>query len=326
MDDGGRSYRAIKRITRWPVGTVYAGEIMPSGASCTVIFPDVLGGEVEAFLREWSEEIALNKLLAGLPILGATHAGQNIDRRAFVVLPPLTVGASLEEHVRSKGPFRPLVALQIAVMLADALGSLHNRMRAVGEIRPWQVLLPVSRRESLRLFDLGIPRGLWRRTISPPRLDGLYASPSVRAGRAPDIADDIYAIGALLFFMLTGEPPPRTGDPFPSERVDLGPFASYLDGVLLQAMAPDPDRGAESFGDTLRLARSLRGLRDLNRLSPSARKAVLKMRAEPERTPVIPAGAQRMPTGALGFVVSDGPSFLTQADLETIESRMNKER
>ena len=31
-----------------------------------------------------------------------------------------------------------------------------------------------------------------------------------------------------------------------------------------------------------------------------------------------------MPTGALGFVVSDGPSFLTQADLETIEKRHAK--
>ena len=47
----------------------------------------------------------------------------------------------------------------------------------------------------------------------------------------------------------------------------------------------------------------------------------MKQRGPTEEALSIP-GAERMPTGALGFVESDGPSFLTQADLESIEGRM----
>lgn len=322
LDDYGRSYRAGARITRWPVGNVYAGEVQPGGAPCTIIFPDVLGNEVEAFIRELNDEVARNRLLVGLPVLGATHVGMNLDRRAFLVLPPVTDGRSVEEHVRDEGPLRPLVALQVAVMLADALSRLHYRVRAVGEIRPWQVLLPQSRTETLRMFDLGVPRGLWKRTITPPRVDAHYTSPRVRAGHPPLAADDVHALGAVLHFMLCGDPPPLTDNPFPPNRAHLGPFASFIDGLLMQALTPDPDRGAEPFEDMRAFARALRGLRDLHRLSPAARAALLDQRGFGRRATgevaLIP-GAERMPTGALGFIESDGPSFLTQADLESIE-------
>lgn len=316
LDDYGRSYRAGKRLTRWPVGTVYAGEIKPSGAPCTIVFPDVLPNAIEAFVRGFTDEVGRNRLLVGLPILGVTHVGVNLDRRAFLVLPPVAEAESVEERVRTHGPLAPLVALQIAVMLADALARLHYRVRAVGEIRPWQVLLPADRRETLRLFDLGVPRGLWNHTITPPRVDAHYAAPPVRAGNVPTAADDIYSVGAVLHFMLSGEPPPLTANPFPPNRSHLGPFASYIDGLLLQALAPDPDRGAEAFEDMRAFARALRGLRDLHRLSPTARRALVTAPTpEGARIP----GAERMPTGALGFIESDGPSFLTQADLESIE-------
>ena len=147
LDDYGRSYRAGKRLTRWPVGTVYAGEVKPSGAPCTIVFPDVLPNAVEAFVRGFTDEVGRNRLLVGLPILGVTHVAVNLDRRAFLVLPPVAEAESVEERVRTHGPLAPLVALQIAVMLADALARLHYRVRAVGEIRPWQVVLPADRRQ-----------------------------------------------------------------------------------------------------------------------------------------------------------------------------------
>ncbi|MCA9540341.1 MAG: hypothetical protein KC620_15690 [Myxococcales bacterium] len=322
LDDYGRSYRATRRVTRWPVGTLFAGEVLPSGAPCTLVFPDILASEVEAFVRELADEVARNRLLVGLPIMGIQHAGQTMEQRAFLVLPPLIDAPSLEERIRRQGPFDPLLALQVSVLLADAVARLHYRARALGELRPWQVLLPTNRREQLRLFDLGIPRGLHRRTIAPPRVDPHFASPAVREGEAPRAADDVYSVGALLYFMLTGEPPPLHAEPLPSRQRDtLGPFGSFLDGLVLQAIRPGQARGAEAFEDMNAFARGLRGLRDLHRLSGDATRSVLVVRG-PERSARLPAGAEPLPIGAVGFIESDGPSFLTQAELESIEGRM----
>ncbi len=316
-DAAGRSYRAVERVTRWPVGTVYAGEILPGGAPCSILFPDLVAGEVEAFMHDMADEVARNRLLVGLPVDGFVHVGQTIDRRPFLVLPPATAN-HLEARIESQGPLAPLATLQVCVLLADALTRMHYRVRFLGELPPWTVLLPSDRSEELRMIDLGVTRGLFSRSVAPPTASQHFASPRVRAGGEPEAADDIYALGALLFFTLTGQTPPPRSPPYASRRRPLGLFGSFLDGLLVQSLTPEA--APLRLPDMRMMARALRGLRDLHRLSRDAQRAVLMLRTEGRgaRPPPVP-GAEAMPHSALGFVESDGPSFLTQAELESIE-------
>ncbi len=312
-------YRVISRVGRWVVGNVYSGERLEDQTACTVLFPDVLPKDIRAFTAEVSDEIARNRLLAGLPIVGPAYVGQTTDRRVFLVLPDCS-GISLEQRIRERGPLNPGAAMQLAVLLSDALTRLHYRARYIGEIRPWMVLLPVHRHQRWRLLDLGISRGVFARTIKPPRVSPNYSSPAVREGAAPDAQDDVYALGALIYYMLTGHPAAPSGGMMPSRRNPaLGAFQGYLDGIVLQATAPDPARNIQPYDSMLSMSRTLRGLRDLYRLTPAGQKAVLRLRSEQgQRPPPVP-GASPLPANALGFVESDGPSFLTQAELESIE-------
>ncbi len=322
-DDEGRSYRAIERVARWPIGPVFDGEILPDHDRCSIVFPEVVAGEMGAFIQDLRDEVARNRLLVGLPVEGILHVGQTIDRKAFVVLPPATEN-TLEARVSASGPLPPVAALQVAVLLADGLTRLHYRVRYLGGLEPWTVLLPADRSESLRVIDLGIPRRLFARTIAPPSPSPHYVSAAVRAGKEPGVADDIFALGALLFFMLTGEAAPPRSPPYASRRRPLGLFGSFLDGLLVQSLTPDA--APLPLPDMRTLARALRGLRDLHRLSAEAQRAVLMLRAEGRgvRPPPVP-GAEPMPEDALGFVESDGPSFLTQAELESIENLSESE-
>lgn len=319
-DLGKRKYRAIRRVGRWLVGNVYSGEDLSSGKPVTVLFPDVVAAEVEPFVAAMNDEIGRNRLLVGLPILGFAYVGQTIDKRVFTVLPDAR-GTTLDGFVRERGTPPPIAALQLTVMLADALMRLHYRSRFIGELRPWTVLLPSDRSETLQVIDLGITRGLFSRSIAPPKASVNYASPNVRSGGEPGVADDIYTLGALLYFALCGQHPPPSGTPLPSRRGKLGAFSSFLDGMVVQAMAPEPEKGIDPLTDMLEFSRALRGLRDLHQLSGDGQRAVLMLRSEGRgaRPPPVPGGTPA-PLAALGFVET-GPTVLTRAEIESIETQ-----
>ena len=320
---GSARFKALRRIGRWPVGVAHEGLDLETQERCTIVFPDVVGGDVDAFISIMEDEVARNRLLVGLPVVGVRHVSRTINKAPYLVLPD-TNGPNLDTQVSHHGPLPPVAALQVAVMLADGLTRMHYRARFIGELRPWTVLLPADRSETLRVVDLGIPRGLFDRSISPPKVTPFYASPAVRGGRTPDLEDDLYALGALVFFMLTGQPPPGLAAPYASRLRPLGPFGSFVDGLLVQAITP---KAAPSRLTTMKdLARMLRGLRDLHRLSPSAQRAVLMLRmgSRGMKPPPVP-GMEPLPEDAVGFIEADGPSFLTQAELESIESHSSVE-
>jgi serine/threonine protein kinase len=293
------------------MGTIFAGHALPDGGPCTILFPDIIGDEVQPFVTALADEVARNRLLADLPLISVTHIGLDTQRRPFVVL-PFEAGPDLETHIQHNGPLSPLAALQVGVELTDTLVRLHYRTRVLGELRPWTIRLPARRTDRLAVLDLGLCRGLFRHTVNPPRPSPSFASPNVRSGQAPRPADDLYAVGAVVYFALTGQPP---SDAYPSSHVDLGPFARFIDGAIMQALgkatAPQPITGM------VQLARMLRGLRDLHRLSPAARHAVLRLQGTPHQPPPMRSTGP-LPGGVRGFLETDGPVFETQTDLEAI--------
>jgi serine/threonine protein kinase len=316
-----KQFRAARRLGRWLVGQAFQGEIKPDGAPCTIVFPDLVGSEVEAWLADMKLELQKNRALVGLPILSWIYAGQTVDHRAFAVLPPI-VGRALDAHVMKHGPMEPVAALQIAVMLADAIGRLHSRGRVLGELRPSSILLPSDRTETLRVVDLGIPRQLFRHSIQPPLPDPVFASPDVRGGAQPRPADDRWAVGAILHYLLTAaDPAPRDGDSaaqLPSRFRPLGPFSPYLDGLVGAAMGNLDAGGMERLPDMQHLARALRGLRDLHRLSPQARQTILALRPQADAPAPSAASLAFIETGV--GTQAEIPTLLSDELLDSIEA------
>lgn len=164
---------------------------------------------------------------------------------------------------------RPLGQI-IAVVrkVADALAFLHELELVHGDLKPSNIL--VDSRGQPRLIDLGLAR-----VVGEPPLPGFhgtlgYAAPELLSGGAPSYASDVYALGAVLYALLTGHPPFGDRDPaalawLPSSTLPPPPSASHprlpqlLDGLVMRMLAQRPEvRPTPTASVSELLRRSLR--------------------------------------------------------------------
>ncbi len=315
-----KAYRAVRRAGRWPVGTVYEGVVEGERTPVTILFPETRTADVGVFLQGVDAEVARGKQFFGLPIQGPLFGGETSDRRPFVILPDAR-GPNLERKIETDGPLKPVAALQVGVVIADALTRLHRRGGALGELRPWTILLPATRKQHLRLLDLAIARGMFAKILQPPSQSPWFSAPSVQAGRAPTATADVHALGSILYYMVTGLAPGPSRQPLPSKAARLGPFGTFIDGLVLRAVEAGPAGTLPPLRGMAEFARALRGLRDLLLVTPDAQRAILDLRAESRglRPPKLP-GVEAAPM--IGFLDTAGPSYLTDSELSSIEEML----
>jgi serine/threonine-protein kinase len=174
------------------------------------------------------------------PGIVAVHDfGTTPDGDGYLVM-QLVSGGSIADRL----PLPLADALAIAVDLCGALAFAHGRGIIHRDIKPENVLMGDDGRA--RLSDFGIAR-----LVDPTPEEGPltrpslvlgtpgYMAPEARAGARPDPRMDVYALGALLRHMLTGNHPDFAGgaDAAPSPRIP-----SAVAAVIARATAVDPAR------------------------------------------------------------------------------------
>jgi serine/threonine protein kinase/sugar lactone lactonase YvrE len=127
----------------------------------------------------------------------------------YFVMPYFEKG-SLAARIRPGQPMDNSVALDIARQIADGLLFAHRHGIIHRDLKPANILLDTAGHACLA--DFGLARTMFNDTlidVEREQLEGTapYMSPGVAAGNAEDTRCDIYAFGALLYEMLTGEPP-----------------------------------------------------------------------------------------------------------------------
>ncbi len=161
-----------------------------------------LGGD--RFLREVEIAARLNH-----PHIVSMHDSGDTDGVLYYVM-PFVEGESLTQRLAREGPLPVADALRIARQVADALAHAHKRGIIHRDIKPGNIML--SEGHAL-VADFGIARAL-RSGATAITTAGLaigtphYMSPEQATGaRDVDERTDVYAVGAVLYEMLTGKPP-----------------------------------------------------------------------------------------------------------------------
>jgi streptogramin lyase len=196
------------------------------------------------------------------------HDAGVADGRAYLVM-RYVAGDDLRTLVRRDGPLRTDRAAGITLRLGEALDAIHQVGYVHRDVKPQNVLLDAD--GHVYLSDFGLAKEAMATsgpTTSKQWVGTLdYVAPEQIRGERVDARADVYALGGVLYFMLTGRVPfERENDhaklwahlmdepPRPSAiRPEL---PAGLDDVVGRALAKEPARRYASAGDLGRAARA----------------------------------------------------------------------
>lgn len=251
--------------------------------------------------------LAPAELVALRPLVGLTHAHLNRVSAVVEAAPGgalLVVeqvrGSTLEEVLRKITRETPLEAIRSTLRVADALTAIHQAGGCHGGLRPAAVIVAPEGHPPPQL------------TFAPTLLDpSPYRSPGRGPDDPPSPADDVWALAAICFETLVGQPPPAAGLIGDDALVAAGLRGEELRAALLAALAPDPAQRATELS-ALRRALARWFVDVANDESPADRRS---SRPPPLPTPIPTAtsGSRPPTTGAPGAVVG-APSAASAGD------------
>ena len=144
----------------------------------------------------------------GHPGIVAVHDIAESDGRAFIVM-ELVPGATLGDLVARGGAVDPVVAARLVADAADALAHAHDRGVVHRDVSPGNVM--VTDVGSVKILDFGIARAVRGSGAARSGSDALgtlaYVAPEQTDADGGDQRVDVYALGAVLYELLTGRPP-----------------------------------------------------------------------------------------------------------------------
>lgn len=228
-------------------------------------------GYVERFRRE-------ARLVAGLShshVVPIYHFGEE-HRRLFLVMPVLQ--GSLRDRLEREGMLPPAEAIRLVVQVADGLAAAHAVGLVHRDVKPENILLDAE--GNALLADFGLARDLvtLQQGDTVPTIGdtGLpvgtpqYMAPEQLQGFPLDQRTDLYALGVVLYELLTGAAPHVGPTPYavaalaltapiPRPSARNGAIWPALDHAVLRALARSPQQRwatAADFARALQDARS----------------------------------------------------------------------
>jgi serine/threonine protein kinase/Tfp pilus assembly protein PilF len=146
-------------------------------------------------------------------------------------------GRTLADLLKSNGPFGAQEAILIGVDLCRALSAVHAAGLLHGDIKSRNAMREEGGRILLMDFGLTQERGAQGVLGGTPG----YIAPELRGGEKATARSDVYALGVLLYHLLTGRYPPEEGATWNllELRPDLPPA---LVRTIHRAIDPDPER------------------------------------------------------------------------------------
>lgn len=269
-------YQLKQLLGRGGMGEVYLAEhrMLKRPCALKLIRPDMADSSLN--LARFEREVQLTARLTHWNTIEIYDYGNTEDGVFYYVMEYLP-GMNLDEIVRMYGPLPTTRAIHFLKQVCNALAEAHSQGLIHRDIKPANIF--AARRGGMydvaKLLDFGLVRQTKLATGDDDTsidlnheqsITGspLYMAPEQARGAVPDARSDIYSLGAVGYYLVTGRPPFVGDNPMqivlshardmpdkPSTiNADIGP---QLDEIIMACLSKDPnDRPADV--DTLRRA------------------------------------------------------------------------
>ena len=273
-------YRAMERLAEGGFGAVYLaehGRVTNLRAVVKVMHRHLCrnGVLVSRFFQEAQAAAAIRHD----GVIRMFDAGQTEDGLPYLVM-ELLEGESLRTRLDREGGLALASALEIGALTADALVAVHQHGIVHRDLKPANlVIVPDPRRpghERVKLVDFGIaklrsgPNVPVDLTLTGQQIGTPQYMPPEQWIEARDIDHraDIYALGAILYEMLSGRTPFAGNDVFqmrffhmqsppPSIREERPDLPPALDTLVQRCLAKDPGQRIQSAAEVAAALREI---------------------------------------------------------------------
>ncbi|HMF39908.1 MAG TPA: protein kinase [Polyangia bacterium] len=238
-------YRVLRKIGEGGMGTVYAAEHVEIGKVVAIkILHPHYSTEQELVERFRREARAASRI--GHPnIIDVMDSGTTEDGCAYFIMEYLE-GIDLADVLTHERRLDPNRSCQITIQICRALAAAHAAGVIHRDLKPENIFLVArdGKADFVKVLDFGVARSAGRsnRLTNPGIAMGTpeYMAPEQAAGGVVDHRGDIYSVGALLYEMVTGQPPQKRDGEVVGPRSLRLQLSEDLDRIVVRALALDP--------------------------------------------------------------------------------------
>ena len=258
----GERFNVHRRLAAGGMGVVYKAEQVPLGrpVALKVLRPPADSSQYENYCRRFLLEAAAVANLNHPHTVTVHDYGREGDLLYFAM--EFLDGQTLETRIHEAGPMHPEDAIYVALQVCSSLGDAHRNSLVHRDLKPSNVMFTQQKGDALyiKVLDFGLVKivsndpGLKLTQqgvmLGSPR----FMSPEQVSGAPVDPRTDVYSLGAVIFFMLTGKAPFHAGSQFDAMRSHLHTppptlrsvfeactASPQLEAVLQRCLQKDPE-------------------------------------------------------------------------------------
>jgi serine/threonine protein kinase len=247
-------YELVRRLGQGGMGVVFEAR-GPDGARVVLKIPHLQLLEEAGARARYDRELEVTRLLDHPNVQRVVGTGEVARGRMPYLALEWIDGGLLRDHLHEGSPISVAEAVGFTLQLCDALAYCHDQGIVHRDLKPDNIM--IGRDGKIRLIDFGAsllegaPR-ITTSSISPALGTPDYMSPEQVQGKRGDVRSDVYALGAMMYELLTGYPPYRgdTALAVMAQHVQSSPapmrskvrgVPPALEAITFKAMRRNPD-------------------------------------------------------------------------------------
>jgi serine/threonine protein kinase len=244
-------YRIDSLVARSGMASIFCGTDLRNGRKVAIKVPHP---EVEcdpALFDRFRREEEIGKILDHPGVMKVFVEG---DRSQVYMVMEWVDGRLLRKILDEQHKLPTERAIRMTLRILDALGYIHGRGVAHRDLKPENIM--VDENDGVKIIDFGISASSKSRRLTFAKLSQTmgtpdYISPEQVKGKRGDASSDLYALGVMLYEMLTGKVPFSGANPFlimndrllnnpvPPREIDPT-ITPQLQEIIYRALERDP--------------------------------------------------------------------------------------